>query len=83
MTAWFLALDLVSVSFYRRGMDFAKRREVLARRRGLAIGLGLPASLLCAIPLLAIVVMPIAFVGGVLVAREALNVTPASRSTGP
>lgn len=73
VTAWFLALELVSVSFYRRGMDFAKRREVLGKRRGLAIGLGLPASLLCAIPLAAIVVMPVAFVGGVLVAREAFR----------
>jgi CysZ protein len=78
VTAWFLALELVSVSFYRRGMDFAKRREVLGRRRGLAIGLGLPASLLCAIPLAAIVVMPIAFVGGVLIAREALRDVDAS-----
>lgn len=72
VTAWFLALELVAVSFYRRGMDLRQRREVLGRRRGLALGLGLPASLLCAVPLLAIVVMPIGFVGGVLVAREAL-----------
>jgi CysZ protein len=73
VTAWFLALELVSVPFYRRGMDLRQRRAVLAGRRPLALGLGLPASLLCAVPLAAIVVMPVAFVGGVLVAREALQ----------
>ncbi len=73
VTAWFLALELVAVPFYRRGMDLAQRRRVLRGRRALALGLGPPASLLCAIPLAAIVVLPVAFVGGVLVAREALH----------
>ncbi|HEY6739676.1 MAG TPA: EI24 domain-containing protein [Actinopolymorphaceae bacterium] len=76
VTAWFLALELVAVSFYRRGMDLRQRRELLARRRGLAWGLGLPASLLCLIPAVALVVFPIAFVGGVLVAREVLSTEP-------
>ena len=75
MTAWFFALELVAVSFYRRGMDLEQRRARLSRRRGLALGLGLPASLLCAIPLAAIIVMPVAFVGGVLVANETLRDT--------
>jgi CysZ protein len=73
VTAWFLALELVAVPFYRRGMDLRQRRRLLARRRGLALGLGLPATLLCAIPLAAIIVMPVAFVGGVLVAHETLH----------
>ena len=73
MTSWFLALELVAVSFYRRGMDLKQRRALLSKRRSLALGLGLPASLLCAIPLAAIVVMPIAFVGAVLVTFETLR----------
>lgn len=73
VVAWFLALELVAVPFYRRGMAVKQVRAHLKKRRMLAWGLGLPASLLCAIPLLAIVVMPIAFVGGVLVAREVLS----------
>jgi CysZ protein len=73
VTAWFLALELVAVSFYRRGMDLRQRRALLSKRRALALGLGLPASLLCAIPLAAIIVMPVAFVGGVLVAHETLR----------
>lgn len=73
VTAWFLALELVAVSFYRHGMDLAQRRKVMRGRRGLAFGLGLPASLLCAIPFAAILVLPVAFAGGVLVARETLR----------
>jgi CysZ protein len=73
VTAWFMALELIAVPFYRRGMDLKQRRLVLKKRRGLALGLGLPASLLCLVPLAAIIVMPVAFVGGVLVARESLQ----------
>lgn len=73
VTGWFLALELVSVPFYRRGMGLRQRREAMSRRRALALGLGVPTSLLCAIPLAAIVVMPVAFIGGVLVAREVLR----------
>lgn len=73
VTGWFLALELVAVSFYRRGMNLAERRALLRKRRGLALGLGLPASLLCVIPFAAIIVMPFAFVGGVLVARDVLT----------
>lgn len=73
VTAWFFALELVAVAFYRRGMDLKRRRALLRERRALALGLGLPASLLCVIPLAAIVVMPVAFVGGVHVAHEVLR----------
>src|ERR1700754_6340 len=72
VTAWFLALELVAVPCYRRGMDLRQRSELMRGRRPLALGLGLPASLLCAIPFAAIIVLPVAFVGGVLVAHEAL-----------
>ena len=81
VTAWFLALELVAVPFYLRGMDLGQRRALLRERRGLALGLGLPASLLCAIPFAAIVVMPVAFVGGVLVAREIIRDAPVNLST--
>ncbi len=73
VAAWFLALELVAVSFYRRGMGLRQRRLALRERRGLALGLGLPASLLCMIPFAALIVFPVAFVGGVLVARETLS----------
>lgn len=77
VTAWFLTLELVAVPCYRRGLDLKRRRELLRGRRTLALGLGTPAALLTAIPLAAIIVMPVAFVGGVLVAHEALRGSPA------
>jgi len=76
VTAWFFALELVAVTYYRRGMTLKEQRTALAKRRGMALGLGLPASLLCLVPALAIIVMPVAFTGGVLVAHEALRNDP-------
>jgi CysZ protein len=73
VTAWLTALEVVAVPFYRRGIDLRHRTAMLRRRRMLAVGLGLPAVLLCMIPLAAIVVMPAAFAGGVLVALDALG----------
>jgi CysZ protein len=72
-TGWFMALEVVAVPFYRRGIGLRRRTAMLRRRRMLAVGLGLPAALLCMIPLLAIVVMPAAFAGGVLVALDTLG----------
>jgi CysZ protein len=71
--AWFMALEVVAVPFYQRRIGLRNRTEMLRRRRMLAVGLGLPAALLCMIPLLAIVVMPAAFAGGVLVALDVLG----------
>jgi CysZ protein len=73
VTAWFMALEVVAVPFYRRGIGLRDRTAMLRRRRTLALGLGLPAALLSMIPLLAIVVMPVAFAGGVLVALDVLG----------
>ena len=73
VTAWFIALEVVAVPFYRRGIGLRDRTAMLRSRRMLAVGLGLPAALLCMIPLMAIVVMPVAFAGGVLVALDALG----------
>jgi CysZ protein len=73
MTGWFMALEVIAVPFYRRGIGLRRRTALLRRRRTLALGLGLPAALLCMIPLLAIVVMPVAFAGGVLVALDVLG----------
>ncbi|MFB9905120.1 EI24 domain-containing protein [Allokutzneria oryzae] len=73
VTSWFMALELVGVPFYRRGMALKERRELLRKRRMLGMGLGLPTTLLCMIPVAGIIVMPVAFVGGVLVARETLG----------
>ena len=73
VAGWFVALEVVAVAFYRRGIGLRGRTAMLRSRRTLAIGLGLPAALLSTIPLLSIVVMPVAFAGGVLVALDVLG----------
>jgi CysZ protein len=86
VTAWFMALEVVAVPFYRRGIGLRHRTAMLRRRRMLAVGLGLPAALLCMIPLVSIVVMPVAFAGGVLVAQDVLGLarprSPGTRGGG-
>jgi CysZ protein len=79
VTGWFIALEVVAVPFYRRGIDLRGRTAMLRPRRMLVIGLGLPAALLCLIPLMSIVVMPVACAGGVLVALDALGLARPAR----
>ena len=80
VTAWFLALEVVAVPFYRRGLGLRDRTALLRPRRMLLVGLGLPAALLSMIPLATIVVMPVAFAGGVLAALDALGLDEARAS---
>jgi len=82
VTAWYMALEVVAVPFYRRGIGLRGRTRMLRRRRALAVGLCLPAVLLCMIPLLSIVVMPVAFTGGVLVARDTLGLATTTVRSG-
>ena len=84
VTAWFITLEVAAVPFYRRGIDLRGRTAMLRSRRMLAVGLGLPAAVLSLIPLMAIVVMPVAFAGGVLVALDTLGLVPPGRQrSGP
>lgn len=78
-----LVLELTGSALDRRGRSFAERRRLVRSRRALTWGLGVPASLLCAVPLLAIVVVPAAAVGATLLARELCgeSTTPAAAST--
>lgn len=76
VTGWFLAVEVTGVSFYRRGLGLRDRMKALRRRRMLVVGLGLPAAALSLIPLLTIVVMPVAFAGGVLAALDVLDAVP-------
>lgn len=76
---WILALELVGVPFHRRGLRLGDRHRRLKTRRALTLGFGMPAYLVCAVPLAAIVVMPAAVAGGTLLARAVLASQP-SRS---
>lgn len=83
VTGWFLAVEVAGVAFYRRGMGLRARMKILRKRRMLVVGLGLPAAALSLIPLMTIVVTPVAFAGGVLVALDALGVVPDRQGLRP
>jgi CysZ protein len=81
--SWLLALELVGVPFHRRGLRLRDRHRALRGRRLLTLGTAVPAYLLCAVPFLAAIVMPVAVVGGTLLAREVLaGPDPVSAGSG-
>lgn len=69
---WFLVLELTGLAFDARGLGFRQRRAALRSRRALATGFGAAAYLLFLVPLGAIVVMPAAVAGSVLLTRTVL-----------
>jgi CysZ protein len=83
---WFLALELVGVAFYRRGLRLPDRRRVLAGHRPLALGFGVSVFCCFLIPLGAVLIMPAAVAGGTLLARKVLGLpidTPAPVTAPP
>lgn len=70
---WFLALELVGVAFYRRGLRLPERRAFLAANRPMALGFGVGVFCCFLIPLGAVLLMPAAVVGGTLLARRVLD----------
>lgn len=70
---WFLALELVGVPFYRRGLRLPERRAMLRANRPLALGFGISAFCCFLIPLGAVLIMPAAVAGGTLLARRVLG----------
>jgi CysZ protein len=72
---WFLAIELVSAPFERRGLRLADRRRVLRANRPLAVGFGAAVFVCFLVPLGAIVTMPAAVAGGALLTRRVLGPT--------
>jgi CysZ protein len=69
-SGWVLALELTGVPFERRGLRFVQRRQVLRKRRPLALGFGVMTFLCFLIPLGAVLVMPAAVAGATLMTRR-------------
>lgn len=67
---WFLAVELVGIPFYRRGLRLRDRRQMLRPHRKLTMGFGFAVFLCFLIPLGTIVVMPAAVAGGTLLTRR-------------
>lgn len=78
VAGWLITVELVGVAFSRRGLGLDDRRRALRSRRLLTLSFGVPAYLLCLVPLVAIIVLPAAVAGGTLLAREVLR-PPVSR----
>lgn len=70
---WFLALELTTVPFERRGLTLEDRRRLLGARRSTSLGFGVAVFLLFLLPLGALVTMPAAAAGATLLARHALG----------
>ncbi|SFS32495.1 EI24 domain-containing protein [Saccharopolyspora flava] len=75
--AWVIGLEMVGLVFQRRGLPFGERHRRLREHKAMALGFGLPAYLLCLVPVLQLIVIPAAVVGGTLLAHRVLEpVTP-------
>lgn len=72
---WFLALELTTVPFERRGLRLNDRRRLLRAQRSTTLGFGVSVFVLFLLPLGALVTMPAAAAGATLLARRALGET--------
>jgi CysZ protein len=65
-----LTIELSAPAFERRGIGFRARRRELRRRRLLTWAIGVPIYLLCLLPLVGIIAVPIGAAAATLLARE-------------
>ena len=71
---WMLGIELVGSTFERRGLlTLTDRRVAMRRRRARVLGFTIPTFLLLAIPLVGVVVFPVATAAGTLLARQLLD----------
>lgn len=74
--AWVISLEMVGLVFQRRGFAFGERHRSLREHKAMTLGFGLPAYLLCLVPVLQLLVIPAAVVGGTLLAHRVLDARP-------
>ncbi len=65
-----LVLELTAPALERRGMGFGARRRLVRSRRLLGWAVGVPTYLLCLVPLVGIVAVPVGAAAATLLARE-------------
>ncbi|GAA2772583.1 EI24 domain-containing protein [Saccharopolyspora taberi] len=71
--AWVVTMEMVGLVFQRRGLSLTDRRRTLRRHRATVFGFGLPTYFLCLVPVLQLVVIPSAVVGGTMLAHRFLG----------
>lgn len=68
---WMISLEMTGSAAGRRGLrTFGERHRLLRRNPWMVLGFGVPAFLLLPIPVLALLVFPIATAGGTLLTRK-------------
>jgi CysZ protein len=77
----FLTLDYAGYTLDRRGARFADKRRWLARHPGASLGFGGAALLLCAVPGLNLLALPVLVVAGTLLALRS-EITPPGAAPG-
>lgn len=70
---WFVALELTSVPFERRGLVLADRRRLLGQRRAMTVGFGAMAFIMSILPPVAVLSMPGGVAAGTVLARRVLD----------
>jgi CysZ protein len=81
VSGFFLAIELLGIPLERRGLGPAERFRWAWRHRDLTLGFGVAAFLLFLVPLMNLVAMPAAVVGGTLLVRGASGL-PIERARG-
>ncbi|MBT2383599.1 EI24 domain-containing protein [Streptomyces sp. ISL-11] len=70
ISGFFLTEELTAVALQRRGVPLRERLRMLRSRKLLALGFGVPLTLLFLVPLVAVFVMPGAVAGATLLVRD-------------
>ncbi|WP_087928252.1 EI24 domain-containing protein [Streptomyces albireticuli] len=78
VSGFFLTEELTAVALQRRGVPLRERLRLLRSRKLLALGFGVPLTLLFLVPLVAVFVMPGAVAGATLLVRDLTGETPAA-----
>jgi CysZ protein len=71
--AWVISLEMVGMVFQRRGLKLGDRHRALRRHRAVVLGFGVPTYLVCLIPVVQLVAIPSAVVGGTMLAHRVLG----------
>jgi CysZ protein len=71
---WMLGIELIGSAFERRGrLTLAERRAAMRKQRARVLGFGVPTFFLLAIPVVGVLVFPVAMAAGTLLARQLLE----------
>jgi len=71
--SWLLSLEYLDYPMGNHDLEFSTQKQILAQRRGLALGYGGSVMILTSIPLINFIVMPVAVAGATLLYVEQLE----------